>query len=347
MRISLAYWEEDPLPEVDWDRPRTFAVEGNFLFLGERGIAIRNDTAPNLVRPFFALNNRSDSALVVAAPGIANGGVTATANYGLWGGELNFWKNIYYEYPGKTIRVDFLAGFRYLDLGEDFSVTSLSNFTAAPNGVFVGQSQTVQVPATPPATGTTSVTGIVPGSNSLGFNYSQGFAGNQLLINDLFFTRNQFYGGQIGVAAKFFLETLDLNVAGKVAFGGNAEQLLIDGFQLRSANGTTTMSRGGLLALASNIGRSHQGEFSVVPEFDITATYVICRHVSLTAGYQFLYWTKVVRPENQIDRVIDVTQVPNLPVVGVTQAGASRPAVTFHETDFWAQGLVVGLQFVW
>jgi hypothetical protein len=310
-RVSLAYWQQDPLPELDWDKPRTVAVEANYLVLGERGIAMRNDTAPTIIRPFFALNTRSETGTVVAAPGIATGGVTASANYGLWGGELNLWKNIYYEYPGKTMRLDFLAGFRYLDLGEDLSVTSLTLFTPSPGGAFAQ------------------------------------FAGNQILVNDLFHTRNQFYGAQIGAVAKFFLEVLDVNLAAKIGFGGNAEQVLIDGFQLRTlANGTTIQSRGGLLALASNIGRHHHGEFSVVPEFDATASYVICRHASLVAGYQFIYWSRVLRPGDQIDRVIDASQIPNFPV-SVTPTGVARPTVPFKQTDFWAQGLTVGLQFVW
>jgi hypothetical protein len=311
-RVSLAYWREDPLPELDWDRPRTVGVEASYFFLGQRGISMPNDTAPTIIRPFFALNTRSESGVVVAAPGIDTGGIVATAEYTLWGAEVNFLKNIYYEYPGRTVRLDFFAGFRYLDLGEDLSVTAFSVYTQQPGGVF------------------------------------QPFAGNQLLQNDLFATRNQFYGGQIGAAAKFFLEILDVNVAAKVAFGGTAEEVHVDGFQVRTlANGVTVPSTGGLLALPSNIGRFQRGDFAVVPEFDISASYVICRHVSLVAGYQFMFWSKVLRPADQIDRVIDVTQIPNFPITGVAPTGLARPSVPFHETQFWAQGLNVGLQIVW
>jgi Putative beta barrel porin-7 (BBP7) len=312
LRVSLQYWQQDPLPELDWDKPRTIGVEANYLLLGQRGIAERNDTASTLIRPFFSVNSQSETGIVVAAPGIATGGVTASANYGLWGGELNLWKNIFYEYPGKTVRLDFLAGFRYLDLGEDLSLTSLTQFTQTPGGVF-----------TP-------------------------FAGNQILANDLFHTRDQFYGAQIGAVAKFFLEVLDVNLAGKIAFGGNAEQVLIEGFQQRTlANGTVLSSPGGVLAVSSNMGRHHHTEFSVVPEFDATASYVICRHASLVAGYQFIYWSRVIRPGDQIDRGIDVTRIPNFPIPGVAPSGVARPTVPLRQTDFWAQGLTVGLQFVW
>jgi hypothetical protein len=312
VRVSVEYWQQDPQPEFDWDKPRTIGVEANFLVLGERGIAMRNDTTSTLIRPFFSVNSQSETGIVVAAPGIATGGVTATANYGLWGGELNVLKNIYYEYPGKTMRLDFLAGFRYLDLGEDLSVTSLTQFTQAPGGVFAP------------------------------------FAGNQLLVNDLFHTRDQFFGAQIGAVAKFFLEVLDVNLGCKIAFGGTAEQVLIEGFQQRTlANGTVLSSPGGLLALSSNSGRHHHGDFSVVPEFDATASYAICRHASLVAGYQFIYWSRVIRPGDQIDRGIDVSQIPNFPIPGVAPSGVARPTVPLRQTDFWAQGLTVGLQFVW
>src|SRR5262249_37090534 len=80
VRVSLAYWQQDPLPEIEWDKPRTVAVEANYFVLAERGLAMRNDTAPVIIRPFFNLNNRTDTAIVatpislVAAPGFAAGG---------------------------------------------------------------------------------------------------------------------------------------------------------------------------------------------------------------------------------------------------------------------------------
>jgi hypothetical protein len=130
---------------------------------------------------------------------------------------------------------------------------------------------------------------------------------------------------------------LDVTLVGKIAFGGNAEQVLIEGFQQRTLpNGMVVSSPGGLLAMASNSGRHHHGEFSVVPEFDATASYVICRHASLVAGYQFIYWSRVIRPGDQIDLGI-----------GAAPGGAARPTVPLRQTDFWAQGLTVGLQFVW
>ena len=54
-------------------------------------------------------------------------------------------------------------------------------------------------------------------------------------------------------------------------------------------------------------------------------------------GYNFMYWSNVVRPGDQIDRNIN----PNLaPVFGGTAGGvgAAAPARLNRETDFWAHG---------
>jgi hypothetical protein len=64
--------------------------------------------------------------------------------------------------------------------------------------------------------------------------------------------------------------------------------------------------------------------------------------VRLTFGYQFLYWSRVARPGEQIDRVINPTQIP---VFGGNQLlGPARPEPLFTTTDFWAQGLNLGLE---
>ena len=66
-------------------------------------------------------------------------------------------------------------------------------------------------------------------------------------------------------------------------------------------------------------------------------------------GYNFLYWSNVIRPGDQIDTVIDVNRVPRFvpPGVIVPDAGVQRPAVLFRETDFWAQGINFGVQYRW
>ena len=54
----------------------------------------------------------------------------------------------------------------------------------------------------------------------------------------------------------------------------------------------------------------------------------------------------MVRPGEQIDRVLDETQIPNFDPPGtIAPAGQNRPAVLFRQSDFWAQGMNLGLEF--
>jgi hypothetical protein len=51
-----------------------------------------------------------------------------------------------------------------------------------------------------------------------------------------------------------------------------------------------------------------------------------------------------VRPGDQIDRGLDVTRIPNFGVPA-NPLPQPRPAVPFKETDYWAQGINIGLEF--
>jgi hypothetical protein len=104
---------------------------------------------------------------------------------------------------------------------------------------------------------------------------------------------------------------------------------------------------GGLLALPTNIGHFSRDRFSVVPEIGVNLGYQLTDHLRAYVGYNFLYWTNVVRPGAQIDRVLDVTLIPNFPVPGAVPTGQNRPMVPFKENDFWAQGINFGLEFRW
>jgi hypothetical protein len=57
-------------------------------------------------------------------------------------------------------------------------------------------------------------------------------------------------------------------------------------------------------------------------------------------GYSFIYWSRVARAVDQIDRDVNITQQPPGPFVG-----APRPEFILRTTDFWAQGLNFGLEW--
>jgi hypothetical protein len=61
------------------------------------------------------------------------------------------------------------------------------------------------------------------------------------------------------------------------------------------------------------------------------------------AGYDFMYMNSVVRPGNQVDRNINLTQSSVLGYGAIN--GPAFPAQQFNRTDFWAQGATFGFEF--
>ena len=294
-------------------------IEISGFFLGRKTETFTATSAqfPVLSRPFFdvAPSTNAQNVESVAFEKFATGAVAVRNTSDLWGMEANARCCLCcgQHCPddcngwGWHYRVDGLAGLRYLNLSEDLSITE--NVVNHPMGGFQ-----------PP------------------------FVAN--IVFDDFATHNQFYGAQVGLDGTVDLGRWSLEATGKLAVGDTHQEVVINGGQtFTNRNGTTGSSQGGLLALSSNIGTHTKNAFSVVPEVDLTVSYHVSDHVRLFAGYDFLYWSSVVRPGQQIDTVVNDTLIPNFNVPPVPVTGPIRPEVLFQRTDFWAQGLNLGLEF--
>lgn len=168
------------------------------------------------------------------------------------------------------------------------------------------------------------------------------FGGRHVEETDQFSTRNQFYGGQAGVRSAINHGRLSLELSGALALGNNRESVEINGATLERFGTRSSISRGGVLALISNIGRYQRNEFTIVPEAKAKLGFDITRAIRAFVGYNLLYWNKVVRPGEQIDRVANPLLIPL--AGGQTSGSPLRPAFTFHSTGFWAQGLTTGVK---
>jgi hypothetical protein len=160
------------------------------------------------------------------------------------------------------------------------------------------------------------------------------------LRTDQFDTFNQFFGGQLGLLWECRAGRWSLDLRAKVALGETSRSVNIQGNTLFTAPGGTTGFPGGLLALPSNIGRFHEERFGVVPEMGLNVGYQLTEGLRFFVGYTFIYWSNVFRPGDQIDRVIDTTQLPPAP-----PNGQARPMVPLKSRDFWAQGMNFGLEY--
>jgi hypothetical protein len=163
-----------------------------------------------------------------------------------------------------------------------------------------------------------------------------------ILITDTFQTSNRFNGGQIGFLHEWRLgERWSLGLKAKVALGNTRQKVMIAG--VSQIEGTRTAADGvyntGILATPSNSGSFSRDKFTVIPEVGIDLGFHLTERIRASVGYNFLYWSDVVRAGEQIDRGVDTRQWA--PPIGA----GDRPAFQFNSSSYWAQGLTFGLEF--
>jgi hypothetical protein len=168
------------------------------------------------------------------------------------------------------------------------------------------------------------------------------FGGSRLEIFDSFDTENQFHGGEIGLQTELASGPWSVGIITKVALGNNHQKVDIEGETRAVGGGLVIPSAGGLFAQPTNIGRSTDDVFAVLPEASVTLGYQLFRNVKLTAGYNFLYLNHVLRGAEQIDRSINTTQFD-----GGALVGDARPARAMNETEFWMHGFSTGVEVKW
>jgi len=288
-------------------------IDGSFFFLGERTnrFEVASPLFPVISRPFFAPNINPQTGQPIGEFGevVAGGGtqgqLVVEQTSRLWGADVNFRNCI-----NRTCvaRSEWFAGYRHLNLREGLRINET----------------------------------IIAGPNDAPLP-----AGTRIFVQDEFQTRNRFHGGQIGYAVGRRWGRFDADARASVALGVTVQDLDITGNQSvqRPGQATPSVFNGGLLAVGPNLGSFSNEEFSVVPEFTFNVGYMVTPTVRAYVGYNFLYWTNVIRPGEQIDRVVDLTFVPNAP--GAPFSGVNRPQPLFQQSDFWAQGLQLGVELRW
>jgi hypothetical protein len=290
------------------DDCHTWALEFSGFFLGQhsKNFAASSAFTPVLTRPFFDLNHNQQSEEIIALPGVSTGGFSVHAPSQIWGLEANAKCQ---WCCGCDYHVNLLGGFRYLNLHENITITE--NVQGGPNA---------------PAP----------------------FTNASVIAVDSFSTRNEFFGVQVGAQYQWHCGCWGVDVLGKVAVGDTAQAVDILGSQtFTNPAGPVDPRPGGLLALGTNIGHHTKDKISVVPEIGVNLSYRVTDHLRAYVGYNFLFWTNVLRPGQQIDTNLDITKIPNFAVPPGTMPLASpHPFVPFKETDYWTQGLVFGLEYI-
>jgi len=292
------------------------ALEGSFFYIGNqttvRAMASGGQPgAPILAVPFFDEDAVNESTFLLASPGNFAGFAVLNLTSHLWGAEIHCSVPAFEE---NNLRVEVLSGFRFLDLTENLTYTTSSTGLSAPN--------------------------------------------TDLILNtvDQFGMRNLFYGWQVGGRADYRLGNFEVSASAKLALGDMLQTADLKGYTSTNffnapVGGPFTgvpvqiLPGSGVFVQSSNLGRISRDQIAIAPEIDVTVCYQITRNLRAFAGYDFLYLNRVVRPGNQIDRGINFSQTVQSAIAGTFVGPGTRPAVLLENSNFWAQGLHLGLEF--
>jgi hypothetical protein len=178
--------------------------------------------------------------------------------------------------------------------------------------------------------------------DALGVSSTTNFVqlGATFAVTDQFETRNDFHGLDLGLAGHIVSGPWRFEWLTKVALGTTLTNIEVNGATTITTGGIATAFPGGLLALPTNMGNFNKDRFSVVPELGARIGYQFSPQLRAVVGYNFIYWTGVVRPGGVIDTTVNPTQIPPGAL-----AGPARPAPRADTSDFWAHGISVGLAY--
>jgi hypothetical protein len=233
------------------------------------------------------------------------GTIAVVSHTRLWGAEGN-------AVLGLNDRWQVLAGFRFAQLDEDLSLNLFSQAVDGGTEIFQGA--------------------IVP-------------APGAVASIDRFHTRNQFYGGQIGLRGDMTRGKLILGVTGKLGLGSMHEVEEVSGTSVLLTPGAAPITVPvGQFAGPSNIGRRSHDEFAVLPECQLRVGYQVNGWLRAYAGYDIMYLNHVIRPGNQVDLIVDDRTNPLNPAFVPGTVGTVYPQPMFNHSEFWAQGVDFGVE---
>jgi hypothetical protein len=286
-----------------------FSAEAGGFYMERKAATVNtfgNERDQVLARPFFDPNANLFRVKLLSFTDAFGDGSRSALTTQFWGAEGNIMANLPYLSSADQV----FAGVRYLDLRDNMNVTDQVTTGGLGQSFFLGQPQNT---------------------------------GDKVISTDRFRTVNEFYGGQVGFVRIDSWETLSLRIRGSVALGNTRESLNVVGNSTyyNSVTNNITTYPGGFLAQPTNSGTFNRDHFAVVPEVGVAVGWHVTNSLVLSLGYNFLYWSDVVRAGEQVNIRIDPTRLPESPTFD-PNSPARDPIPVFHHTSFWAHGLTVG-----
>lgn len=283
----------------------TARIEGEWFGFGSQttSFSSASDGSTILARPFFNLVTDAQDANIVAYPNQLAGTINASVSSQLMGAGIHASYLLNYcESCDRYTRLDFLYGFRYLGFYERLGINS-------------------------------SATSIDP--------FSPIPVGTTLDLSDRFSASSNFFGANLGAMVERRTGRWYLTAVGWLGIGGTSQQVAINGSTtVTQPDGDSDESDGGLLALPTNIGKYNESQFTVVPQLELKAAYLLSPNLRLTVGYDLIYWSNVVRAADQVDLNVNPSQSGDEPLIG-----PAGPLFTMHQSDLFIHGISTGLEW--
>jgi hypothetical protein len=265
------------------------------------------DGTPQFVRPFQDALLDRPAILLVSNPGLLAGGAFMATGARLSGADFYLVRNLAYC-PNYSF--DFIGGAKYLDLDEYLEITQVTRPIGA--GVVV--------------------------LNNVRFS---GAGAPPLTVADRFRTRNQFWGGVLGLRGEYRFGPVFVNLTLKGGVGNNRQTVDIDGYS--EVAGVSRLPTGLLAVQGANLGRRVSNRLSVLAEAGAQVGVQVSKHVRVTLGYDLLYLEDVARPGDQIDPIVNPRLLPTSTTFG-SVSGLTSPIPTRARDDWYAHGVRIGME---
>ena len=164
-------------------------------------------------------------------------------------------------------------------------------------------------------------------------------------LHDRFATTNHFYGLQLGSRIRWQPSRFSFEMTPKLAIGATQQVLKVEGQSSSSGADAANPGSfvGGFFTAPSNIGRRSTVDFGIVPALELKLGCQLTQNVNFSFGYDILYINSVLRPGNQIDRNLNLSQNPLWNATpGV---GPNAPSPGLNSSSFFVNGLNLRLEF--
>jgi len=305
------------------DNDETIGIEFSYFFLGSRSLTQSYSSAggagdSTLARPYRSVVDGSPQSFPVAEVGVSSGRFEMVASSRVQGAEANAFTHLW---AGGQFRLDGIVGFRFLQVNEGIRIAQRTNEVIGYSYGWLDEIVNIDSPSFP-------VGGFLTSTQVVD-------------IVDQIDGHNIFYGVQIGLRADWSRGPVFVESIGKVALGQTNEVIKINGVQVVNVDGVPTSGPGGFYAQSTNSGRFTKSVFAVLPELTVRTGWQY-KTSRWFVGYNFLYLSRLARPGDQIDEQL----IPPSRTFGIAESriATPHPILPFRQSDFWAQGLVIGAE---